>query len=369
MKDGYVSSISVQDHSLWERIRIKRSLLSFDIEITARCNYNCRHCYINKPQDDKKSREKELSSDEIKAIIDETVSMGALWCLITGGEPLLRDDFLDIYLYMRKKGLLVSVFTNASLVRKEHLEVFRKFPPRDIEVTVYGTAEDIYEGITRKKGSFGNFVNGINLLLKNKIKIRFKATMTRSNIRDFKQISLFCRERSKDFYRFDPFLHLRYDGNPKRNNEIRRERLSPRDIISLEEQDLRRLEVLRKECVNVYRRESHHNRCNHLFHCGIGETSFSVSDQGVLRPCQSLWHPDCVYDLRKGTIIDAWNNLIPNIRDMKSYAPDFAKKCYACQLQNLCFWCPAHAYLETGQLDQPVDFFCETAQLRLNSFK
>ena len=146
MSESIVSSIPLPEFSLWEKMQDKRSAISFEIEITARCNNNCRHCYINLPADDKVAKENELSFEEIKEITDEAVSLGALWCLITGGEPLLREDFFDIYLYFKRKGLLVSLFTNATLITDEHVRLFKKYPPRDIEVSVYGiTKRDLRE--------------------------------------------------------------------------------------------------------------------------------------------------------------------------------------------------------------------------------
>ena len=116
MTESVVSSVPLPEFLLWEKIKGKRVLMSFDLEVTARCNNDCRHCYINLPAGDRAAREKELSLEEIKEIADEAVSLGTLWCLITGGEPLLREDFSDIYLYLKRKGLLISVFTNATLV-------------------------------------------------------------------------------------------------------------------------------------------------------------------------------------------------------------------------------------------------------------
>jgi len=54
---------------------------------------DCRHCYIGLPAGDQEARRKELSLAEIDRIAGEAVSLGALWCLVTGGEPLLREDF------------------------------------------------------------------------------------------------------------------------------------------------------------------------------------------------------------------------------------------------------------------------------------
>ncbi|MCJ7595779.1 MAG: radical SAM protein [Desulfobacterales bacterium] len=130
--------IELRDFPLWARMKKHRGLLSFDLEITARCNNDCRHCYINLPAGYRAARSRELTLQEIGSIADQAVELGALWVLVSGGEPLLREDCLEIYLLLKRKGLLVSVFTNATLIRDEHIDVFKRYPPRDIEVTVYG---------------------------------------------------------------------------------------------------------------------------------------------------------------------------------------------------------------------------------------
>jgi MoaA/NifB/PqqE/SkfB family radical SAM enzyme len=148
--------IEIQKLDLWDRLKSKRSPISFDIEVTARCNMDCRHCYINLPAGDKEAQSREMNIEEIGDIASQAVGMGAVWCLITGGEPLLRPDFPDIYMMLKRKGLLVSVFTNATLIDEKHIELFRKYPPRDMEVTVYGVTRETYERVTRRPGSFKN---------------------------------------------------------------------------------------------------------------------------------------------------------------------------------------------------------------------
>ena len=246
MNKPVVSSIPIQEFALWEKIRDKRALVSFDLELTARCNNNCRHCYINLPANHKNTKERELSAEEIKKIAEQAVSLGTLWCLITGGEPLLRPDFEKIYLTLKKLGLLVSVFTNATLIKKEHIALFRKYPPRDIEVTIYGVTENTYERVTRKPGSFNAFMQGLDRLFKSGIKVRLKAMALRSNLDELPQIASFCRERTKDYFRFDPFLHLRFDQDSARNKEIMSERLSPAEIVALEKSDPERVRIFKK---------------------------------------------------------------------------------------------------------------------------
>jgi radical SAM protein with 4Fe4S-binding SPASM domain len=366
MQDSFVASVKLPDLALWERIKCNRKLISFDLEVTARCNNNCRHCYINLPADNDQAKRKELSLTQMKRIVEQAVSLGGLWCLITGGEPFLREDFFDIYLYLKKKGLLVSVFTNATLITDEHIGFFKKYPPRDIEVTVYGTTKEIYETVTRNAGSYEAFRRGLDLLFKNGIKVRLKAMALQSNVGELPEVAVFCRQRTKDYFRFDPFLHLRFDGNPKRNEEIKSERLSPEEIVSVERADHERLTAL-KDCDTLIIPQAEHINCNHLFHCGTGSSNFSVSYDGHFRLCSSLWHPDCIYDLKKGDLTDAWEKFALKVRDIRTRKKDFLRKCGKCQIINLCIWCPAHSHLETGELDTPVDYFCKLAHARAES--
>lgn len=367
MTNTFTKSLKLPEIPLWDNIKYSRKLISFDLEITARCNNNCRHCYINLPAGDKKAKEKELSLKNIKKIIDQAAELGALWCLITGGEPLLRKDFSDIYVYLKKKGLLVSVFTNASLITQEYIDLFKKYPPRDIEVTVYGITRKTYEQVTGKPGSFDAFMRGLDFLLKNNIKVGLKAMALRSNVHELSAIAKFCKERSSGYFRFDPFLHLRFDGDKRKNSGIISERLSPKEIIAIEINDTDRFRALKKECGNLVKIDSAHTACGHLFYCGAGNKSFTVSYDGFFRLCSSLWHPECVYDLKKGALLDAWLDLVPKVRGLRSKSQEFLKKCYNCKLINLCMWCPAHAYLETGKLDKPVEYFCSIAKARAHS--
>jgi len=369
MDKPYISSVPLKDLPLWEKIAKKRRLFSFDLEITARCNLNCRHCYINLPANDKDVQKKEISTKKTGEIADEAVSLGALWCLLTGGEPLLRKDFFNIYLSLKKKGLLLSINTNACLITQKHVDFFKKYPPRDIEITVYGVTQKTYEGITRKKGSFSAFQRGLGLLLDSGVRVRLKAMALRSNLHEWSDIAKFCREKTKDYYRFDPFLHLRYDGDPKKNKDIITERLSPEEIVSLERSDPERFQALTNNCDQLIISEDRSTECNHLFNCGAGVGHCVINYDGFFRLCFSLWHPDCVYDLKKGNLHDAWNKFVPRIRQMYSNRKELQQKCLICPIVNLCMWCPAHAFLETGKLDIPVDYFCQVAHAREKSLK
>ncbi|MCX6701050.1 MAG: radical SAM protein [Methanomicrobiales archaeon] len=339
-----MNTTRIQDFSLWDKMKSGRKVFSFDLEVTARCNNDCPHCYINLPAGDRVAMGQELTLAEIDRIADEAVALGAVWVLITGG--------------------LVSVFTNATMIQKEHVDLFQKYPPRDIEVSVYGATKETYEKVTGRPGSFDAFERGLQLLVDSGVRVRLKAMALRSNLFELPEISAFCRKYTKDYYRFDPLLHLRFDGDAVRNTGIIAERLTPEEIVAIERADSERFNSLTKSCNKLINESFCHTGCNHLFHCGAGNGSFSVSYDGKFRLCSSLWAPETMYDLRTGTLQDAWVHTVPRVRNLRSDDPEFLKTCRRCPLINLCLWCPAHAYLETGSMDACVEYFCQVAHAR-----
>jgi radical SAM protein with 4Fe4S-binding SPASM domain len=369
MAQTFVSRKPLPGLPLWTKLGEKRAALSFDLETTARCNLNCRHCYINVPAGDRAAIKRELTAPEIARIGRDAAELGVLWCLITGGEPLLRKDFFDVYLALRKSGLLVSVFTNATLVGREHVRLFKKYPPRDVEVTVYGVTEATYERVTRVPGSFAAFMKGLDALLASGVKVRLKAMALRSSAGELEAIAAFCRARTKDYFRFDPFLHYRFDRDPGRNAEIEAERLSPAEVVALERGDPERFRAMEKSCGQLIVPDFVASDCRHLFRCDAGRRSFVVGCDGYFRLCTSLYNPGCLFDLRKGRLAEAWNEFVPAVLERKSDRKEYLEQCARCPIVNLCLWCPAHAYLETGEIDAPVDKFCQLARAREKALK
>lgn len=384
-KQAYL--VDLHHLAVWEQARRKRIPLGFDLELTARCNLNCRHCYLNLPPTDHRAAARELKAGEIIAIAEQAVALGALWCGITGGEPLLRPDFSDLYLALKKLGLLLTIHTNATLVSRRHVELFRHYPPRDIEVTVYGATAGTYERVTRVPGSFQRFRRGLQRLIDGGIKVRLKSMALRSNLDEMGKIAEFCRLHTKDYFRFDPLLHLRTDRDPARNSNIRSERLTPEEIMRLERSDSERfaslldscdrfIEPARSdlsydECAGCERRGSceHFDRITRLIACGAGRGGFHVAYDGTFRLCASLCAPGMTYDLRSGSLKEAWTRFAPAVRSLRIEGGDLLKKCRFCPIVNLCMNCPAHADLETGDMLQPVDYFCQVAQARRQSLE
>lgn len=334
------------------------------LEMTPRCNNNCVHCYINKPKADAEVQGRELSLQQIKTIIDEAASLSVLWVLLSGGEPLLRPDFKDIYLYLKQKGMLVTIFTNASLITDDIAAVLKRYPPREVEVTVYGVTEKTHKRVTREN-TFIATMEGIDRLLGGGYPVTLKTTVMKSNVQELDNIKKFCEAHTAETFRYDPILQLRLDGDPTKNNRIQQERLSPDQIVDLERKDTKRLGLLQKTCreLNDAKRENERNPLK-VFKCGAGRTSCVVGYDGRLTLCSSLRPEKYGYDLLKGSLADGWNNFVPKIMGLKSNRDEFISRCGNCDLHNLCSWCPAHADLETGQIDSPVEYFCQIAKKR-----
>lgn len=373
MTKEFVVRRPLPEFGLWDKMAAGRSVFSFNLEATARCNLDCRHCYINLPAGDRAARKRELTVPEISRIGGEAAALGAVWCLITGGEPLLRKDFFDVYKALLGRGLVLSLFTNATLITAEHIRFFKKFPPREIEVTVYGNTRETYERVTRTPGSFDAFQRGLARLLGSGLTVRLKAMALRSNKHELAAIGDFCRRRTRELYRFDPQLHLRFDRDEARNTIIRSERLSEREVARLERADPQRFGALKAACGDLLPPgtpgSEHVPNCRHIFRCSVGQRSFVVGPEGLLRPCLSLHHPDFLHDLRKGSLAEAWRDFLPRVLARTSDNPDYLEKCGKCPIVNLCLWCPAHAYLETGSLDSPVEAFCRVAEARAEGLK
>ncbi len=148
-----------------------RTPVSGSFEITKRCNLRCIHCY-NGGNTSSSAMKDELPASFWKNTIDQIVDEGCLFLLITGGDPLIRPDFSEIYEHARRRGLIVTIFSNGTLINKDHLKLFREIPPALIEITLYGIKEETYEKITGVKGSFRRCMEGVDRLLEAGLHLR-----------------------------------------------------------------------------------------------------------------------------------------------------------------------------------------------------
>jgi radical SAM protein with 4Fe4S-binding SPASM domain len=332
-------------------------LNSLDMELTERCNNNCMHCYINLPANDP-SQKRELSTDEVKEILAEAATLGALSVRFTGGEPLIRDDFQEVYTFARTRGLRVLLFTNACLITPELADLFSRIPPLEkIEVTVYGLTRESYEGVTRVKGSYDQFRRGVDLLLAKEIPFVVKSALLPPNRHEQELLEKWAGTLPavEKPLTFTLLLDLRGRRDSlAKNQNIQRLRPFPDEYVALLSRDRETYLAGMKEFCSRFLVSSG----DALFPCGAGQ-KICIDAYGLVQPCLLLRHPDLLYDLKRGSIKEALAYFARRLHEMRSTNPLYLSRCARCFLKGLCEQCPARSWMEHGDLDTPVDYFCE----------
>src|SRR6202167_5729412 len=166
---------------LHQRQSGQRAPMQVSIEVTRRCPLECQHCYNNLPMGDHNARSREMTTEEHFRVLDELVEMGCFWLLYTGGEIFARKDFLEIYTYAKKKGFLITLFTNGTLITPQIADYLVEWRPFSIEITLYGYTRETYERLTGISGSYDRCLGGIHLLRERGLPLKLKTVATSIN--------------------------------------------------------------------------------------------------------------------------------------------------------------------------------------------
>lgn len=321
------------------------------IEVTRRCPLRCGHCYNNLSLIDRHALE-ELSFEEHCRILDEITYAGCLWLTYTGGEIFARKDFLDIYTYAKRKGLIVSLFTNAILITPEIADYLAALRPYSIEITIYGVTKATHESVTGIPDSFEKCMKAIRLLMDRKLPLNLKTMALTLNEHELWQIKCFVEDELGLQFRFDPLITPRLDHSQAPLSL----RISPRRAVELDMLDPKRRSDWGKYAETCI---SGHRSSKNVYYCSAGVTGFGIDPYGGLNIC--LFSPSGKFDLRKGSFIEGWEGLLLQDRSRKITKHT---KCVDCTIREMCGMCPPNSELEKGDPEEPVDFFCEVAHLR-----
>jgi radical SAM protein with 4Fe4S-binding SPASM domain len=331
-----------------------------DLELTERCNNACIHCCINLPADDAEATRRELTTDEWMDILRQTADLGALSVRFSGGEPLLRPDFAEIYVCARRLGMKVVLFTNARLITPEVANLLVQVPPlMEIEVSVYGMHRESYDAVACAPGAFAEFRRGVELLQERQIPFVVKSVLLPPNQADLEEFEAWAAkipwlEGSPPYF---ALLDLRGRRDwPAKDRMIASLRLSPEETVSL----LARREDSYRRSMAQFAAQFMGPQGERLFACGAGESG-CVDAYGAYQMCMLLRHPDTVYDLKQGTLRQALTEVFPRLREMRATTPAYLERCARCFLKGLCEQCPAKSWAEHGTLGTPVEYLCQVA--------
>ncbi len=315
------------------------------LEITLGCNFHCVHCYVGHANHAAAIR-RELSLAEIYRLIDEFVDAGCLWLLITGGDPLARRDFTQIWEYAKRKGMILTLFTNGSLLTPRLADFLAEYRPFKIEITLYGASEETYQRVTGMKGMRARALRGIDLLLERKLPLKLKSMLMTHNVDDLEAMRAYAEGRGLE-YSFDGMMNTRLDGG----DAPLQTRLPLERLIQVEMSDAKRVQARQEIYPQLIGKRGPERD---LYICGAGFNSFHVNAYGEMAICEL--ERSAVYDLRQGSFKQGWEEFIPSMRT-RQYSDDF--ECAACDLRYICFQCPAVSSLEFGNPQMRSPYLCE----------
>ncbi|MBN2437086.1 MAG: radical SAM protein [Deltaproteobacteria bacterium] len=356
-ENAYVVSRDPDRHPPWKGAEDFPARL--DIELTERCNNTCIHCCINMPAGDERTRSREFDTDAWKDILRQAAGLGVITVRFTGGEPLLREDFSELYLFARRLGLKVLLFTNATLITPNIADLLAAVPPlEEIEISVYGMKRESYEAVTGVPGSYAGCRNGIQCLLDRNVPFVVKGALLPPNRNEAEAFAAWAatnpRMDAPPAYTMFFELRGRRDSEAK-NSRIRSLRVTPEEGLAML---TRQPEDYRREMADFLDQYTSPPGTR-LFTCGIGPGC--IDAYGVFQPCLSLRHPDVTFDLKNGALKEAMASVLPRLRAMNATNPLYLERCARCFLRGLCEQCPARSWSEHGTLDTPVDYLCRVA--------
>lgn len=331
----------------WVKQRLPYSVL---FELTARCNMNCVHCYLQNVHDTK-----ELSYDKIIEIIDILYEKGIVFLTFTGGKILLRKDFVDIYLYAKKKGFLVELFTNGYLFDDKIIDALAEYPPLLVDISLYGASENTYRKVTGLQNAFARVIQNCKKLKKAGIRVSLKSPIIDLTYPEIKDMQMLADKLQIPFvYTFEIC------------NTIDRQDMPKMHQISLNK-------ALEYEFANHYKQiqtEGRKSKSNYdeiinelrtnekVYSCNVAVNSFVVDYNGKMCPCMKLRHRGI--KLEKNNYEKIWS-------DFKKYSAQIATmdyKCKGCEALYYCDVCPAEMDFLYNDPEYRPENACKCAYIR-----
>lgn len=306
------------------------------LELTYRCNLHCVHCYVDISEPD------ELTTDEWKNVIDQLKSAGVISLLLTGGEILLREDFLDILSYARHCKFFISLSTNGTLINSDMARDIAELKPFAISISLYGASAMTHEAVTNVSGSFEKTLAGIRALVDCGIKPLIQTVVMKSNINELEQINQLVTSLGAEI-NIDTVISPTKTGAE-----------SPFQF-----------ETTYDELVNCGWLPEKFHKLPDDGHglCKAGKSMISVAPNGDVFPCNVF--PVKLGNLRQANFDKIWH-LEPcaELRYLRSMRRADLYACNKCELSIYCQRCPGIAFIESGSLDGPSSSACRQAETR-----
>lgn len=320
--------------------------LSGNFELTQNCNFSCPMCYVHESE-----RKEELDAKTWLSLAEQAKNAGTLFLLLTGGEPLLRNDFEELYSALSKMGFLISVNTNGSLA-ENYLPLFKKYPPFRLNISLYAAQRNAYKDFC-KADEFESVVGSIEALQKNGIALRLNSVFTAQNYSQMPEIVRFSKEHK---------LHLK--STAYAYPQIRTGSPCGENTARLSAPEAARCEV--ETDILKYGEKAYAVKAERLIfeddtakkfaeykkvRCRAGRSSFWLTWNGKMRPCAMLPEPE-TKPLEIG-FDAAWKELSEKVG-----AIELPSECAGCKRRKSCPVCAAMCFGETGTFTKKPEYVC-----------
>jgi MoaA/NifB/PqqE/SkfB family radical SAM enzyme len=330
---------------------VPRLPLEGSLDLTYRCNNTCRHCWLWLAPNASQQAD-ELSFDEIRSIADQARALGTRQWSISGGEPLLRADFPEIFDALTCKATSYSLNTNGTLITPQIAQLLKRKGMKMI--ALYGATADVYDSVTRNPGGFDAALRGMNYLREAGATFIVQLIPMRENWHQWAAMQALAKTLSPYQRVGAAWLYFSASGSPAANRAIAAQRLAPRDVITLDKPQPRTSEVLETSEVS--------ETDDRLFaQCIASRQEFHIDPYGLMTWCAFIKDPALRYDLRRGTFREAWEEFIPSCADKVRGGDEWRENCGSCDKRADCRWCAVHGYLETGRYSARVPYLCAVA--------
>lgn len=322
-------------------------------ELTPRCNLQCKMCYVRLTPAQMAPLGKEFTAAQWLSVAEAAKAAGTVFLLITGGEPTLRSDFAEIYENLAKMGFSIAVNTNATLLTEELKALWHRFPPAQVNVTLYGVCREDYEALCGDANAFDRVMDALHWLKGQGILIHLNATMVPQNLHSWEGMEQFARDMDLELrmttYCFPPVRRQSCDCHAFR-------RLAPETAAELIVKDI----VFREGAQTVKAMAAGldtppKSDCGldigEPMQCLAGRAQFWMTWNGTMTACGMLDHPQAS-PLEQG-FLSAWEQI-----KTQTHAIRLCPDCVSCDIRQSCMNCAAVTYTETGRFDGKPEYMC-----------
>ena len=319
--------------------------ISVQLDLTYRCNERCVHCYLDHEDHG------EMTTAEIKGLLDQMAEAGVFYLTISGGEIMMRRDFFEILEHARLRTFCIKLKTNGVLIRKKEAERLRALGVESIQISIYSHRPEVHDEITKMPGSFRQSIEAVRLLRAEGLKVTFANVLMTQNAGDYKAVKALAAELDAK-YTLDPTITPMMDGD--------------RSILSLNVDRSALQEVFRNGDLvgNVEEFCAPPTNVDEealdMLPCSAGHTACYVSPYGDVYPCVQFPLPSG--NVRRTKFVDIWRDS-PQLNEVRSIRLRDMPSCSQCAHGATCTRCPGLAYLE-GNMRGPSSQDCEKSFAR-----